>query len=73
MQSIIDILHKFPGGPYKFKISRRVFKFQEISRSCRHPAYAFSPNYNQCNINFITIRTMVVTIWYLCTIYAVFT
>ena len=32
------LIQKFPGGPIKFqKISRRVFKFQEISRSCRHP------------------------------------
>jgi len=34
-------MQKFPGGPIKFQeISRRVFKFQEISRisrSCRHP------------------------------------
>ena len=32
IKSIIDIIHKkFPGGPYKF---------QEISRSCRHPVYS---------------------------------
>ena len=35
------ITQKFPGGPFKFqeisRISRRVLKFQEISRSCRHP------------------------------------
>ena len=41
MQSIIDILHKnFQEDKFKeiSSISRRVFKFQEISRSCRHPA-----------------------------------
>jgi len=35
------ITQKFPGGPFTFQeISRRVFKFQEISRSCRHPEYS---------------------------------
>ena len=43
------ITQKFPGGPVRFKISRisrRVFKFQEISRisrSCRHPDISQPP------------------------------
>jgi len=43
--NVVNFRHlaqKFPGGPINFQeISRRVFKFQEISsfsRSCRHPA-----------------------------------
>jgi len=43
--SIIDhrpIIQKFPGGPIKFQeitsTSRRDFKFQFISRTCRQPA-----------------------------------
>jgi len=44
VEDLQHLTQKFPGGPITFqeisRISRRVFKFQEISsisRSCRHP------------------------------------